>query len=418
MMGRVTALVSLVGSSILNTGDAMQMLMTRGDGDNWTAPGGNNWTAPDGTKGTAPGDGSLQKELASGVPHTVELVDDPFTVDFSPHGEPGKPRMLAMRGCSGSSAIMVYARNLLRYHGIPVPAASEVNFDDDHKATEPIDRGLYAELLNPKVNWLFKDAGNDIGKAMDMQNERIRTKNQTLFFKGMIQHMQGNSKGPDEWASLKPTFQKLGLFAVLGARKNMLDQVICQVKDCFQEDYGVPMDADGKESELCFHRRGAQDNPTAVNKMDENPTTDQMLGATRDQENKLDVKNAFYMEDDIYRAKLRPEHLLRSIQRELTKVGYAKIHLENLDPNVKTIYEEDLLEFQTPIEGAFDRAVGAWCDLLTSLGATPDKTIVTKFLAQYANTYHEPPAHWQVIWNYDEIKKIMKTSEYAHMLRE
>merc|ERR1719444_621234 len=92
------------------------------------------------------------------------------------------------------------------------------------------------------------------GVGVDQWAALMRT-NQTLFFKGMVQNLQGDGVGVDQWAALMPSFKKLDMFAVIGTRVNMLDEVICQVKDCFHRAVGVPVDANGTQSELCFNRR-------------------------------------------------------------------------------------------------------------------------------------------------------------------
>jgi len=400
-MLRVLALLAAVDASILNGADAMQLPSVKN-------------ADPEGTAVQLP------------ILDKFQLVDDPFTVQFQPRGDMFRPRMLAMRGCSGSSAIMVYARNLLRYHGVPVPAATEPNIVNG-EALPPIDRGLPSELLNPKINWLYKEAGNDMGKAIEMQNELIRRKGQTLFFKGMVQHLQGTDKATDEWDSLAEPLKKLELFAVLGARENMLDQVICQVKDCFQEDYGTPVDQDGKDSDLCFHRR-SEENPTPIGNDDDKQL---LLSRRRQQlENVINgsasddqwfrpllIKSLFYM-DDGYKAKLNVESVVHNIKDEFSKIEHAQEMLSGIGIDVRTVKEEDLLDFQAPIAGAFKRAVAAWSEFLVSLGVNPDEDVIRSFLTQYAGTYHEPPPHKDLISNYDEVRAEIKKSKYAHMLRE
>eukprot|EP00927_Polykrikos_kofoidii_P017728 TRINITY_DN180_c0_g1_i3.p1 TRINITY_DN180_c0_g1~~TRINITY_DN180_c0_g1_i3.p1 ORF type:complete len:369 (-),score=53.14 TRINITY_DN180_c0_g1_i3:38-1081(-) len=327
----------------------------------------------------------------------VDLPADPFSGNFAARGPVHNPRMLVMRGCSGSSAVMVFARNLLRYHGIPVPRAS-LPVVVNGVAKAPLGPGWPAELLNPKYNWFLSSAAGNMGKAMEMANAEMMRTNRTLFFKGMVQNLQGDGAGVDQWESLKPSFQKLDMFAVIGTRVNMLDEVICQVKDCFHPADGVPVDASGKESELCFNRRGdAIKHP--VSKSNSKPAE---IPAPAEE----------------YKAKLNVRVLHRLIDKEYELIDGARESLESIGIFPKTVTEEDLLDFQTPMPGAFKRAVTAWSVLLESLGVTPDKNIVREFLQQYRGTYHDKPTHADTIYNFHEVKAALQNTQYAHLIRE
>eukprot|EP00927_Polykrikos_kofoidii_P017725 TRINITY_DN180_c0_g1_i12.p1 TRINITY_DN180_c0_g1~~TRINITY_DN180_c0_g1_i12.p1 ORF type:complete len:369 (-),score=51.92 TRINITY_DN180_c0_g1_i12:174-1217(-) len=327
----------------------------------------------------------------------VDLPADPFSGNFAARGPVHNPRMLVMRGCSGSSAVMVFARNLLRYHGIPVPRAS-LPVVVNGVAKAPLGPGWPAELLNPKYNWFLSSAAGNMGKAMEMANAEMMRTNRTLFFKGMVQNLQGDGAGVDQWESLKPSFQKLDMFAVIGTRVNMLDEVICQVKDCFHPADGVPVDARGKESDVCFNRRG---------------------DAIKHPVSKLKSKPAeIHTRAEVYKAKLNVRVLHRLIDKEYELIDGARESLESIGIFPKTVTEEDLLDFQTPMPGAFKRAVTAWSVLLESLGVTPDEKIVREFLKQYRGTYHDKPTHADTIYNFHEVKAALQNTEYAHLIRE
>lgn len=345
------------------------------------------------------------------------IPDDPFVNFYEPRGDIQRPRMLAMRGCSGSSAVMVFARNLLRFHGVPVPRAAEPRFNENGGPVPPADTtALPAELLNPKINWLYYSSNHSIGQAMKKMNEKVVAKNQTLFFKGMIQHLQGKGTGNDEWEDVHGAFKDLGMYVVLGSRTNMLDQVICQVKDCFQEDYGQQVDAEtGAKSNACFKRRGEQVNPTET-------AADANQGLVRQRHKSrlsvaLDNAAHLWFGDDGYKAKLNIDNLMKSIEHEFEFVENAKKNMKSIGLKFEIVAEEDLLEFQTPVEGAFRRGVAAWSKLLKSFGVEPDPNLVATFLSKYAKTYHKPPAHWEVIYNYDDVEAKLRGSRYEHLLR-
>jgi len=351
------------------------------------------------------------------------LPDDPWKQQYPPRGETSRPRMLAMRGCSGSSAVMVFARSLLRFHGIPVSRAAEPRMNDKGKPISPLDKdALPAELLNPKINWLYYNENNNIGKAMLRMNKNVNARNQTLFFKGMVQHMQGDGWGADEWKDLKGSFKNMNMYALLGSRTNMLDQVICQVKDCFQDKYGEPVKkVDGSKSDLCFNRRGEQGNPTAANTKQALVNNKHEAGTILESATELEIAMNdsawFWSGDDEYQAKLNIDNLMESIDMEFQVVANAKKNLQSIGVKFETVAEEDLLEFQTDEEGAFERGVNAWTKLLKSFGVEPSRYLVKEFLTKYAKTYHKSPAHWEVIYNYDDVKKALKGTRYDHLLR-
>eukprot|EP00927_Polykrikos_kofoidii_P050045 TRINITY_DN43_c0_g1_i3.p1 TRINITY_DN43_c0_g1~~TRINITY_DN43_c0_g1_i3.p1 ORF type:complete len:351 (-),score=44.81 TRINITY_DN43_c0_g1_i3:24-1076(-) len=318
-----------------------------------------------------------------------------FQSEFKARGSVNRPRMLVSRGCSGSSAISVFTRSLLQNHGIPVPTGSNGRVING-KPAPPNGLGWPAELLSRKTNWFLEKADNDLGKAMELAAVEMTRTNQTLFFKGMIKSLQGTGYRGDEWASLKSTLKKLNVFAVIGTRANMLDEIVCQVRDCFQPRYGSPVDRHGQETNLCFKRRGAPTNPTSKEKLTEKDETSVST---------------------VYKAKLEANLLVRHIEIELKVVDIARKNLESAGIFPKTVFAEDLLGFQTPVPTAFKRAVAAWSVLLQSLGVSPDEEIVESFLWRYRNTYPEPPDHVDVIYNFAEVRAELNQTDYAHFIR-
>jgi hypothetical protein len=237
--------------------------------------------------------------------------------------------------------MMVLARNLLRYHGIPVPPAGLRRVIHDKPAL-PIGRGWPAEVLSRHTNWFLDEANNDIGLAMLLAAEAIAKTNQTLFFEGMVQSFQGTGETGDDWATLKEVLPKLDMFAVIGTRANMLDEVICQINDCFQTSCGFPVDQNGQESDLCFDRRGAPRN--SISK----------LRLTK--ENRPANVPSF---NKIYRVKLYADHLIDQIETEYRLVDVARKNLESIGLSPEKVPEEDLHGFQPPVYGAIDKAVTA-----------------------------------------------------------
>lgn len=348
---------------------------------------------------------ALQVQIAQKPP------DDAFDNVFEARGDTVRPRVLVMRGCSGSSAIMQFARHLLRYHGIPVPSAEIPRQDEAGNAAPPKSYGWPAEMLKPNVNWFYERAGEDWGKAMELAQEDVLSQNQTLFFKGMVQEIDDD----DMWNQLKPAFVDLQMLPVLGSRTNMLDQVICQVKDCFQLNYGIPVDSEtGERSHLCFDRRDVEG--TSIQAQNE-ARNGQLIADHAVQQ--LEASTSYlYLTADGYKAKLDAERIMESIQNEFDLVDKAKTNMEEAGLVFKEIDEEDLMDFETDMPGAMDRGVKAWMDLLVSFGVDPDEAVVRNYLKQYANTYPQPEPHSELIANIDEIKQALKGTQYEKFIRD
>jgi len=326
-----------------------------------------------------------------------------------------RPRMLAMRGCSGSSAVSVFARALLRLHGIPTPEGGNPMRDENGDVQVPPEwKGWPAELLKPETNWYAKDS-KDMGEAMLKMNDLAESYNKTLFFKGMSQYMLGDKSKNDEWADLLPAFRKLNMYGVIAKRQNLLDVVVCQIKDCFQASYGYPVDAKtGKQSDACFSRRGdIHSNPTAIKEGDVE------LVAKRKHKSHGYLFEPDSEEEEEVKAYVRPNMIKLAIDREHEFTKMARHNLnKQLELNASVIYEEDLLDFQAPYDDGLKRAVPAWAMALESWGVTPDPHLIKTFLKQYQNTYHVQPPHSEVIDNIDEVIEALSDTFYAKFIRE
>lgn len=329
-----------------------------------------------------------------------------FDTFYAPRGSITNPRMLVMRGCSGSSAIMLFARTLLRLHGIPVPSAWEIKFDANGKPIPPLElegtQAWPAELLKSRINWFYDQAHEDMGEAMRLANNKIRSYNQTLFFKGMAQEIASEKL----WASLKKPFVDMKVLAVFSARANMLDQVICQIKDCFHDEYGYPADpATGEESTLCFDRRDK--NIVAKSEAE--------LLALRPRGRLLATSVSGFSAD--YKANVFTEDLLKHLEREENFLQDARNHLNGSVPYLE-VSEEDLLEFETDIPGAMERGVSAWGKLLESFGVEPDYKVIADFIGKFAKTYPRDPPHSSLIYNWQRVKQTLKGTDYFKYWRE
>merc|ERR1740117_2875704 len=97
------------------------------------------------------------------------------------------------------------------------------------------------------------------------------------------------------------------MYAVVGQRHNVLDQVICQIKDCFQDGYGYPVDSKGNQSDVCFGRRDLSpvDAPA-----------DKALIRKRDQIDEDSKKYLFQGRGDDFKAHVNTVKLIEHIETE------------------------------------------------------------------------------------------------------
>merc|ERR1719162_1614775 len=61
------------------------------------------------------------------------------------------------------------------------------------------------------------------------------------------------------WPDTAPTLKRMGTKVVYAKRNNTVDHIVCEVRDCFRDDCGFPVDKNGERSNLCFDRRNVSD---------------------------------------------------------------------------------------------------------------------------------------------------------------
>jgi len=280
------------------------------------------------------------------------------------------PRMLVMQGCSGSTAVIEQARDMLAIHNV-LPTMPSEAFPD-------------AEMLKPEKNPYYEEANHDIGKSLELATLAAQSRSPplALLFKGMVEEVVD----PRIWEEnhVLATLNELRAVAVFASRFNMLDQLVCQVKDCFHPEYGVPADDSGasqlQDSHKCILRR---------------------QGA-----------NSF-------RAKLFPDTLIEGIDHQYEVVERARKALNASGIPALEVVSEDLFDYEMVGDvSAFVRAVEAWSKFLTSWGVKPVKEKVEAVLMMRAHSRSNASKHSEVIHNFDAVREVLVQSKHAHLLRE
>jgi len=75
------------------------------------------------------------------------------------------------------------------------------------------------------------------------------------------------------------------------------------------------------------------------------------------------------------------------------------------------------LDFEADPE-ALDRAVNAYVDLLDSFGVEPDEAVVRRYLQQFVETYPKADKHSDLIYNFDEVKDLLRGTKYEKFIRQ
>jgi len=283
--------------------------------------------------------------------------------------DPGPPRMLASLGCDGSTAILVHAYKILPLHGI-----------------NPGESGQ-KELLDPQRNPFITDDNKDIVVAMQRLADERRQAGTTLVFKSIFKR--------DHVATLDSRMvHDMGVRAVLSVRRNVLDKLVCMVRDCFLNEwwhddvsisdtqYGYPVNDQGRLNRMCFNRR-ASDAPNS---------TRAMLVAS---ELKSNLDWLVSQEDDAF--------------EELKAAGY----------NAPRVVYEDMLAFEQDA-AKIPVSVQAWSATLEAWGVKPNLETIEQYMRNNANTQELPEKHFRLIYNMNEVKDALQEAgtNYLGFLRE
>lgn len=276
-------------------------------------------------------------------------------------GEPHAPLMFVTQGCDGSTAILGHAYKILALHGV-----------------DPGPSNVQKELLDPKRNPYIKAANYDVVEAMKMLVDEHTRNHTTLVFKSIY--------GRDLAATLDSRLRQLGTMAVYNTRRNVLDRLVCMIRDCFVDTsadsmYGYPVDNDGKPSGLCFDRR------------DSDHSEGQEYRAI------LNISNIVINLNHIVQTELDQEAEIQNAGYEVGKAVYEDLVAFEQVPSLVKRPEGAVAGPQatqvsglTPprglncVDGDVLCSVQAWSDLLTFWGVQPNPSKIMEYLQKNAHT--------------------------------
>jgi len=263
-----------------------------------------------------------------------------------------RPRMLVMLGCSGSSILMDMARGMLEAHRVSWNTPGG---------------GKSGELVKHAGNPFFTKEGG-MGVALTKANEYAKSKHATLVFK----EQGAQSK---EFRDAAPALLSMGTYVVHAYRKNVLDRMVCQIKDCFlTPHYGVPVGPDGSTWRLCFERRVNETEATG------------------------------------YTAKLNTKTLKHNLKEFLGKpfAEWSRIKDAGFE-GFPTLAAEDLLDFEHDAS-ALPRALIAWDKFMAAWGVRPTTATIKKYLTEYVGKYAAEPQS-KTIYNFDRVEQVCRVDE-------
>lgn len=295
---------------------------------------------------------------------------------------PFAPRMFVSEGCDGSTAILYHAYNILSLHGI--------------EAGPP---NVQKELLDPKRNPFIGVQNQDIIVAMKRLAEDRRQNNFTLVFKSIL--------GRDDVATLDARLIAMGTLAVYNTRRNVLDRLVCMIRDCFVNTepsgpYGYPVDANGKPSDLCFDRRSSEEEEAGTTTDDSDYKAYLNVTNVFDEGTGGNVSQIVYNLNFFIREQDKGEKMLKD-------AGYhaARLTYEDL-----VAFEEDRKEVSI--------SATAWSELLTSWGVNPSKQKVENYLRKNAGSRQPAPTR-DVVYNIEELRSAFEqhpTFKNMKLIRE
>lgn len=265
-----------------------------------------------------------------------------------------RPLIVVSDGCSGSSVVVDVAKRLLENSSIRVM----------HSRNE-----LYTKRKNPMADEL------GIGRSFVALARSATENGEMLVFKVPASWMIGHPMAT-KW------LLRLGPNVVVNLRQNVLDHLVCKVRDCFDRKTGRSVTEDGKESSLCFNRRKRDD----VNVM----------------------------------AKMRPDRLLLEMRRKLKEYQSIPTTLKRYGfGEVKVFYSEQLLAYEmdgTELQASVDQ----WKRFMNELGVELPRATISTFLAARSGVSHPPAPHQRVIYDAEEVEDRLRVDSelYAYWRKD
>ena len=275
------------------------------------------------------------------------------------HKYAGKIFAIHSLGCSGSTAMMKTTRSILRAAGIDiVPTEYEILKPQKNPLYEQAEQKLKTErgIKEPTYTEITIESLLMGSKSAKFNNQSIAlTVGQIHLEKLLVDN------------SMKELDISFGHFY----RENVLDLLLCRVRDCSRKNIGYPVfAANNSKTELCFQRR-------------------------KHPEIELKVW-------------LKPETLVDAMNIRIK--GNKKTveeYQQFLSPGTSQVNENIFAYEYTSDERVFRKSIDAWTNMLRSM-VEIDETIIEEVLLKSRDSRSPVKPHVEEIQNFDEVMIVLE----------
>jgi len=272
------------------------------------------------------------------------------------------PMLILQRGCTGSSVVIRMARNLLAELGVPV---------------YPLKTKEIARTGQPNKNpWYTPDG--DLADAMRKGVQEASDAGQVLVFNAFKLKSWTQS---EEELSLNKALLDMDTRTVIVHRRNPLDIVTCEIRDCFESVHGIPrghpVNEMGQEDSTCFKRRS-------------------LAGEVIKTKAFVNVK---HLSENLQIAQEYPQLM----QESLKELGFK---------GGSIVYFEDLVSHEWSAAN-LHRSSMAWKAFLSSLGVEASRREIHHVLKKDVGTYPPPEPHSASIYNLQEVEQMLSGPEVS-----
>jgi hypothetical protein len=296
-----------------------------------------------------------------------------------------QPRLFASVGCSDSTVVGDLAGHLLEAHGVSVNNHG-VEFKEWFQPRMWVDTTDcdFSSKMECKYNWQKK------ARTIEQQIVTHALAGQAFLFEGeptdkragglLVEPEVVEQFNQEKYAVLQ-VLKQYGTKLVHFQRTNLLDQLVCKVRDCFvSSDPLHSVDKAGQPSNLCFNRR-------------ELPRDQQPYAYIDEKQIVAFMENAKQAKEDEVKA------------------------LAGFDMPFDSVASEELFSYEFDMdEASLQTSVKAWSTFLKSCAVKPDEVKITEVLTPQRGGF-QLEMHNDTIYNIEEIAKHLKGTEFEKLLR-
>jgi len=282
---------------------------------------------------------------------------DPDAVATLPDHKPPKGRVYGVfiAGCAMSSSMNFFLKTLLKSYGVEI---METCYSDE------VALGGNWEIMKPGINRFYVQANESMSRSLELMLKEVEETGRSAIIK--LEKMDLEVK-----TTLRDVIKPKVVYAYRG---NVLDKMICEIRDCFLKDQpglGYPVNAKtGERDDQCFNRRlpGGPKTKAYVN------------------------PNKFI------------KHLGKKLRGSMNKYRDLENFYGDDHYSLPKVSTEDLwaFEFSDEKEG-YGRSMVAWGQILLAWGFIPDEQRIANVMNAYGFNKRKQKPHSDTIYNLDEL---------------